>query len=177
MNSPGPALSSAGPFSCAVASHFPSPLPWRVFLRTEGLHSGLSRDNSKQRNNRRVHEPRVELRHSALPALSAAGSARTFTRPRARSPSMNEHHLSPLDRLVALAAEAEKILSRGVASHDIRHACALARGYLELARQYDEPLNAADVERLVVRIRTALSEDQAALPATDASAAPTGTPP
>lgn len=90
---------------------------------------------------------------------------------------MNEHHLSPLDRLVALAAEAEKILSRGVASHDIRHACALARGYLELARQYDEPLNAADVERLVVRIRTALSEDQAALPATDASAAPTGTPP
>ena len=71
---------------------------------------------------------------------------------------MKNHHLSPLDRLVALAAEAEVILSRGVASHDIRHACALARGYLELAREYDEPLKTEDVERVLVRFRAALAE-------------------
>ncbi|WP_414659914.1 hypothetical protein [Horticoccus sp. 23ND18S-11] len=70
------------------------------------------------------------------------------------------HHLSPLERLVALAAEAESILARGFASHDIRHACALARGYLELARQYGEPLRAEDVDRVMDRMRSALAELQ-----------------
>ena len=68
-----------------------------------------------------------------------------------------KHHLSPLDRLIKLAAEAEQILARGISSHDIRQACALARGYLELARSYNEPLKTEDVERVLARIRSALA--------------------
>ena len=73
---------------------------------------------------------------------------------------MKHHNPSPLDRLVKLAAEAEQILARGITSHDVRHACALARGYLELARSYDEPLKTEDVERLMARIRSALAAGQ-----------------
>lgn len=63
---------------------------------------------------------------------------------------------SHLDRLIALAEEAEQILASSIASHDIRHACAVARGYLDLARFYNEPVNIEDVERVLVRMRTAL---------------------
>jgi hypothetical protein len=58
-----------------------------------------------------------------------------------------------LARLIALAAEADQILARSLGSHDIRHACAVARGYLDLARYYNEPVNVADVERVVERMR------------------------
>jgi hypothetical protein len=58
--------------------------------------------------------------------------------------------------LVAVAAEAEQILERGIATHDIRHACALARGYLELARSYGEQVSVEDVERVLDRLRSAV---------------------
>jgi hypothetical protein len=58
-----------------------------------------------------------------------------------------------LQRLIELADEAEEILSRNVSSHDIRHGCAVARGYLDLARSYNEPVNIEDVERVVLRMR------------------------
>lgn len=69
---------------------------------------------------------------------------------------MNDQNPSALDRLVTLASEAEQILARGIASHDIRHACALARGYLELARSYGEPVSVEDIERVLTRLREAL---------------------
>ena len=62
-----------------------------------------------------------------------------------------------LDRLIALAAEADQILERSLGSHDIRHACAVARGYLDLARYYNEPVKVEDVERVVERMRALLS--------------------
>lgn len=62
-----------------------------------------------------------------------------------------------LDRLIALAAEADQILARSLGSHDIRHACAVARGYLDLARYYNEPVDVADVERVVERMRALVS--------------------
>ena len=61
-----------------------------------------------------------------------------------------------LDRLIALAEEAEQLLALSIASHDIRHACAVARGYLDLARSYNEPVNIEDVERVLERMREAL---------------------
>lgn len=62
-----------------------------------------------------------------------------------------------LDRLIELAAEADQILARSLGSHDIRHACAVARGYLDLARYYNEPVKVEDVERVVARMRVLLS--------------------
>lgn len=68
-----------------------------------------------------------------------------------------KHHNSPtVDRLVALAQQADQIIARGIASHDIRQACALARGYLELARSYGEPLSVEDVERVLARLSAAV---------------------
>lgn len=61
-----------------------------------------------------------------------------------------------LERLIALAREAEEILGTHLDSHDVRHACAVARGYLDLARSYNEPVNVQDVERVLARMRTAL---------------------
>ena len=69
---------------------------------------------------------------------------------------MNRTDPSKLERLMALAEEAEQILARGIPTHDIRQACAVARGYLELARSYDEPVNVEDVERVLARMRAAL---------------------
>ena len=60
---------------------------------------------------------------------------------------------SQLERLMALAEEAEQILAQSIGSHDIRHACALARGYLDLARSYNEPVNIEDVELVLARMR------------------------
>jgi signal transduction histidine kinase len=67
-------------------------------------------------------------------------------------PSTSAH----LERLIALADEAEQLLARSIASHDIRHACAVARGYLDLARSYNEPVNIEDVERVLERMRELL---------------------
>jgi hypothetical protein len=64
--------------------------------------------------------------------------------------------LSPLDRLVALAAEAEQIIAKGIVSHDIRQVCAVARGYVELARSYGEPISMEAVEGLLVRLNAGL---------------------
>jgi hypothetical protein len=69
---------------------------------------------------------------------------------------MDSPETSRLERLIALAEEAEQILAKSIGSHDIRHACALARGYLDLAREYNEPVNIEDVERVVERMRAAL---------------------
>jgi hypothetical protein len=69
---------------------------------------------------------------------------------------MDPSETTRLDRLTALADEAEQILASSIASHDIRHACAVARGYLDLARFYNEPVNVEDVERVLVRMRAAL---------------------
>ena len=69
---------------------------------------------------------------------------------------MQHQKTSQLERLIALAAEAEEILAKSIRSHDIRHACAVARGYLDLARSYGEPVNIEDVERVLVRMRATL---------------------
>ncbi len=74
---------------------------------------------------------------------------------------MKHQNLSTLDRLVKLASDADQIIARGLASHDVRQACALARGYLELARSYGEPVSVEDVDRVLARLSAAL---KAALP-------------
>ena len=69
---------------------------------------------------------------------------------------MDQPETSQITRLIALVAEAEAILAKSIASHDIRHGCAVARGYLDLARSYGEPVNIEDVERVIARMRAAL---------------------
>jgi hypothetical protein len=70
-----------------------------------------------------------------------------------------------LDQLSALAEQAEQILATRLDSHDIRQACALARGYLDLARYYHEPVKVEDLERIIAKMRTLLAScaDKAAL--------------
>jgi hypothetical protein len=74
---------------------------------------------------------------------------------------MDNPETKRLDRLIALAEEAERILAQSIGSHDIRHACAVARGYLDLARSYNEPVNVEDVERVLARMRALLVSTQA----------------
>ena len=69
---------------------------------------------------------------------------------------MDHLETNHLERLIALADEAEQILAESIGSHDIRHACAVARGYLDLARSYNEPVNVDDVERVIARMRATL---------------------
>jgi hypothetical protein len=73
---------------------------------------------------------------------------------------MDHPETTPLDELVALAEEAEKILANSIGTHDIRHACALGRGYLDLVRHYHEPLKVEDVERVIARMRSLLALDK-----------------
>ena len=73
---------------------------------------------------------------------------------------MDDTDTPELDQLIALAEEAERILAKSVGSHDIRNACALARGYLDLARYYHEPLRGEDLERVIARIRSLLDLDR-----------------
>jgi hypothetical protein len=61
---------------------------------------------------------------------------------------------------MALAEKAEQILAKSIGSHDIRNACALARGYLDLARYYHEPVKVEDLERVIARIRSLLDLDK-----------------
>ena len=63
-----------------------------------------------------------------------------------------------LDRLLALAAEVERTLTHRVASDEIRDACAIARGYLDLVRLYGEPINVDDLERVFARIADAIAD-------------------
>jgi hypothetical protein len=74
---------------------------------------------------------------------------------------MSSPDSSQLDRLIALADEAEQILAQSIGSHDIRHACAVARGYLDLARFYNEHVNVEDVERVLSRMRALLANPDA----------------
>lgn len=67
---------------------------------------------------------------------------------------------STLDRLLALAAEAERILAHTVASDEIRDACSIARGHLDLVRLYGEPLNVDDVERALAQIGANLGDEK-----------------
>jgi hypothetical protein len=66
---------------------------------------------------------------------------------------MNSSDASNLDRLIALVEETELLLERSLQSHDVRQACAIARGYLDLAQSYGEPVNVEDIERIVARVR------------------------
>jgi hypothetical protein len=86
------------------------------------------------------------------------------------SPVMRGNHPHTLARLKTLAAEAEQLLKQGFSSHDIRHACAIARGYFDLARHYDEPVNVEDVERVIARMRTALAATKSPFVKTAATA-------
>ena len=70
---------------------------------------------------------------------------------------MDDSDTPELDQLIALAEEAEQILANSIGTHDIRHACALGRGYLELVRDYHEPIKVEDVIRVVARMRALLS--------------------
>jgi hypothetical protein len=74
---------------------------------------------------------------------------------------MDDSATPELDQLVALAEQAEKILANSVGTHDIRHACALGRGYLDLVRHYHEPLKVEDVERVIARMRALLASNEA----------------
>ena len=70
---------------------------------------------------------------------------------------MDDSETPELERLIALAQEAEEILAKSIGSHDLRHACALARGYLDLAQYYHEPVNVEDVERVLARMRNMIA--------------------
>jgi hypothetical protein len=63
-----------------------------------------------------------------------------------------------LQRLVTLAAEVERTLGCGIASEEIRDACAIARGHLDLVRLYGEPLNVDDLERVFARIADSIGD-------------------
>lgn len=65
-----------------------------------------------------------------------------------------------LERLLALATEAERILAFTMASEEIRDACAIARGHLDMVRLYGEPLNIDDVERVLARIGGAIGDEK-----------------
>lgn len=65
-----------------------------------------------------------------------------------------------LERLLALAAEAERILAYTMAPDEIRDACSIARGHLDMVRLYGEPLNIDDVERVLARIGSAIGDDK-----------------
>jgi hypothetical protein len=65
---------------------------------------------------------------------------------------------STLDRLLALAAEAEQILAQTVASDEVRDAFSMVRGYLDLGRMYGEPVQVDDVERLMASIAASIGD-------------------
>ncbi|MGH7947082.1 MAG: hypothetical protein ACREH8_12995 [Opitutaceae bacterium] len=71
---------------------------------------------------------------------------------------MNQDPTSTLDRLLALAAEAEQTLAQSVASEDVRDAFAIVRGYLDLGRLYGEPVQVDDLERLLARIASSIGD-------------------
>lgn len=65
---------------------------------------------------------------------------------------MNQDSTTTLDRLLALAAEAEQIMAHTVASEEARDAFAIVRGHLDLGRLYGEPINLDDLERIMARV-------------------------
>ena len=71
---------------------------------------------------------------------------------------MNQDSTTTLQRLLALAHEAEQILSQTVASEEVRDAFAIVRGYLDLGRLYGEPVNVDDLERMLARIAGSIGD-------------------
>ena len=71
---------------------------------------------------------------------------------------MNQNPSSTLDRLLALANEAEQILAQTVAPEDVRDSFAIVRGYLDLGRLYGEPVTVDDLERLLARIASSIGD-------------------
>ena len=71
---------------------------------------------------------------------------------------MNQDPASTLDRLLALATEAEQILAQTVTSEEVRDAFAIVRGYLDLGRMYGEPIKVDELERLLARIAGSIGD-------------------
>ena len=71
---------------------------------------------------------------------------------------MNQDSTSTLDRLLELAAEAERLLAQTVAQEEVRDAFAIVRGYLDLGRLYGEPVQVDDLERLLARIASSIGD-------------------
>ena len=71
---------------------------------------------------------------------------------------MNQDPTSTLDRLLALAAEAEQTLAQTVASEEVRDAFAIVRGHLDLGRLYGEPINVDELERVLARIANSIGD-------------------
>ena len=71
---------------------------------------------------------------------------------------MNQDPTSTLDRLLALATEAEQLLAHTVTSEEVRDAFAIVRGYLDLGRMYGEPIKVDELERLLARIAGSIGD-------------------
>ena len=71
---------------------------------------------------------------------------------------MNQDSTTTLQRLLALAGEAEQILAQTVGAEDVRDAFAIVRGHLDLGRLYGEPINVDDLERLLARIAESIGD-------------------
>lgn len=71
---------------------------------------------------------------------------------------MIQDSTSTLDRLLALAAEAEQTLAQTVAPDEVRDAFAIVRGYLDLGRLYGEPINVDELERVLARIANSIGD-------------------
>ena len=77
---------------------------------------------------------------------------------------MSQESSSPIDQLLAFAVDAERyftastnLVQREIGQH-VRDACAVARGYVDLARLHGEPVNIDDLERVLVRIANAIDD-------------------
>lgn len=71
---------------------------------------------------------------------------------------------SAIDQLLAFAAEADRYLTssttlvqRELEQH-VRDACSVARGYVDLVRLHNEPVNIDDLERVLVRIANGIND-------------------
>ena len=71
---------------------------------------------------------------------------------------MNQDSTTILERLFALVAEAEQAAAQTMASEEIRDAFSIVRGYLDLGRLYGEPIDVADLERLLARIAESVGD-------------------
>jgi hypothetical protein len=69
-----------------------------------------------------------------------------------------------LNQLLALADEAERFLAfsaslvESVIIEDARHACTIARGYLDLVRLHGEPIPIDAIERALTRAAPGISD-------------------
>ena len=94
---------------------------------------------------------------AAMPTIGISNPERNLRRG-AGAFIMNQDSTSTLDRLLDLAAEAERILAQTVAQEEVRDAFAIVRGYLDLGRLYGEPVQVDDLERLLARIASSIGD-------------------